>query len=345
MAIIAATGAALAGRLGWPLELFTHFRPHLIVLATAATLVLAFYDPRLAGACLLAALVNAATLPLPHRPPTPAPGGATILWANVWHNERALARTIVYARDQRADIILLGEFPAVDAAWLAAHAPDYRTIVDPGPQRGANSTRVVAISRLAFDRVVIQTAPQGDRRPMLWLTLHVKGKALLIGALHPSAPGSPAMLRDRDAMIARTFAKATTPAILVGDFNATPWSPILQRTGWRRAGAPFATATWPSQPFPVIPIDHVYSTDGVLIDAYRVAPFLGSDHRALLFRCVVVVSAAPVKELNGQIDPNNGPSRFAAAKRTLEVSYQRNAPPTHDSVRSNRSHWRTTERG
>ena len=92
------------------------------------------------------------------------------------------------------------------------------------------------------------------------------------------------MLRDRDAAIAMVFDRLADPAIVGGDFNATPWCEAL-RGAPVRIGNPLAESTWLTRwPFIGLPIDHLFVTESVRVSAYKVGPFLGSDHRALVAR-------------------------------------------------------------
>jgi endonuclease/exonuclease/phosphatase (EEP) superfamily protein YafD len=73
--------------------------------------------------------------------------------------------------------------------------------------------------------------------------------------------------------------------LLMGDFNATPWSAVfrrLLRAGFRRAGAGLSP-TWPSILGPFgIPIDHVLMHGPIEARSVEVGPDVGSDHRPLL---------------------------------------------------------------
>ncbi len=75
------------------------------------------------------------------------------------------------------------------------------------------------------------------------------------------------------------------PTILVGDFNAAPWSRRIRQIektfGLRHA--PFPIATWPVEAgFLGIPIDHILLRGGTAF--VEIAPWgaeLGSNHRGL----------------------------------------------------------------
>ena len=54
--------------------------------------------------------------------------------------------------------------------------------------------------------------------------------ALRIVGIHPDVPFTPSMQRRRDGTVrsALVLAGRKPPAVLVGDFNTTTWSPVLR---------------------------------------------------------------------------------------------------------------------
>ena len=82
--------------------------------------------------------------------------------------------------------------------------------------------------------------------------------------------------------------------IIVGDFNATPWSPAFRRLAsgrWRDAADVVGHGlrpTWPSwTPLPVSPLDHVLVSSGLGVSAVNAADVPGSPHRALIVTVIV----------------------------------------------------------
>lgn len=109
---------------------------------------------------------------------------------------------------------------------------------------------------------------------------------------HPVPPGDRATAALRDTHLDRLAAwtpSASTPALILGDLNATPWCPPLRRllaaARLRPAtGEPgFVSATWPvAVPFLRIPLDHALLGPSVACTAFRVGPDIGSDHFPLV---------------------------------------------------------------
>ena len=98
--------------------------------------------------------------------------------------------------------------------------------------------------------------------------------------------------RERDGQLrdaARHAADLGARTVLIGDFNASPWSPIydnvLEISDMRDSRRGFGVqATWIAR-FPAflrIPIDHAFVTPDVEVIDRRVGPYVGSDHRAVV---------------------------------------------------------------
>ncbi|MCP4730179.1 MAG: endonuclease, partial [Roseibacillus sp.] len=81
---------------------------------------------------------------------------------------------------------------------------------------------------------------------------------------------------------------STLPAVILGDFNATVWSPHLREfikttslmdSGRKRGFQP--TWRW-FNPFFSIPIDHVFHNAALSCTNRQIGPALGSDHRPVI---------------------------------------------------------------
>lgn len=271
----------------WPLELFSHFRPHLI--AAGAVMIAIFMAGQwLASVALVsvAVVANAVTFPkirclLPSPQSDP---GLCVLWGNLWKRERALERTIAYARAKGAEVLLFAEFPDVDAQRISELAPDYPHTVISEFSHARFTSRVAILSKAPFERSETLKAPPLQKRPMQSVWIRRGEKLLQLSAVHPAAPGTPQMLRDRDVAMGVIFAAQSDPALVGGDFNATPWCEAM-REAPTRIGNPLRESTWLTRlPLIGLPIDHFFVTSSVRVSAYKVGPFLGSDHRALLAR-------------------------------------------------------------
>ena len=115
---------------------------------------------------------------------------------------------------------------------------------------------------------------------------HYEERRFTIIATHPYPPISSRCAQIRDEHLQSTAALAAEtegPLILMGDLNASPWSPIFQTmlniSGLRdtRRGYGLQT-TWKGAPLVRIPIDHALVSDEIVIHDRRVGADIGSDH-------------------------------------------------------------------
>jgi len=116
--------------------------------------------------------------------------------------------------------------------------------------------------------------------------------------IHPPSPTTGERSARRDAVLAATgdwVASRSNPVVVVGDFNATPWSAAFRGLQWRGllantlAGAGIQ-ASWPDGWGPLsIPIDHVLHTRELGSETRRTGPSFGSAHRPVL----VTIGLAP----------------------------------------------------
>ncbi|MFH1496521.1 MAG: endonuclease/exonuclease/phosphatase family protein [Verrucomicrobiota bacterium] len=111
---------------------------------------------------------------------------------------------------------------------------------------------------------------------------------------HPPPPSDSFNIRLRDQQIAAIGKwdgqdAHTTPTVILGDFNATPWCPPLSalldnhRLRLASRGHAIYAATWPTNlPHLRIPIDHVLLGGRVRTNDFHVGPAIGSDHFPLI---------------------------------------------------------------
>lgn len=279
--------ARIAGSI-WPFELITHFTPHLTLLALGLAGMAAWAGswPGAAAslaACVLAAsgLLGVKTAPLlgSDRP------GLTVVWANVWKSQAAADRTLDFARVQGAGVVIFGESPYDGAALAAAGGLDYPYAY--ALMQGIPNLRskITVLSRYPLQDAAVLSPPDNDLRPMIELAVDVGGESVRIGAVHAYVPAHSRRLIQRDLNIAFAAGRVRGQYLLIGDFNATMWTPAMRGSGLTRAGHPLTESTWITDwPLLGLAIDHAFLGDGLIASHYQVGPFLGSDHRALVLR-------------------------------------------------------------
>jgi endonuclease/exonuclease/phosphatase (EEP) superfamily protein YafD len=104
---------------------------------------------------------------------------------------------------------------------------------------------------------------------------------------------------DELAQLAALKARAEPPAMVVGDFNATPWHPPFRRllaAGWRNAhqlaGHGFS-CSWPTDKRwlrPFLRLDHALVDNSLVVTDVADVELPGSDHRGLVVSVVVTRS-------------------------------------------------------
>lgn len=115
---------------------------------------------------------------------------------------------------------------------------------------------------------------------------------LTVFAVHPPPPIIPSAAESRNqifSLLATQIRQEVGPILVVGDFNATSWSPnfsqLMQDT--QLSDTRVANGLQPSWPtflpsFMRIPIDHVLVNDAVQVINRQTLPNIGSDHLPVL---------------------------------------------------------------
>jgi endonuclease/exonuclease/phosphatase (EEP) superfamily protein YafD len=202
----------------------------------------------------------------------------------------ALERTL---RERRPDVLVVLE-PSVQ--WRI-ELPDrrvgsYRVYSD------VDSTGVLVFAAVPLTRLRQPKAP-GLPSTALVFDVHLAGEPVRILALHALSPLTPGRMSERDAALAAAGRWASShagPEVIMGDFNATPWSGAvgrLESAGHLRNSADGRgiQATWPALAGPFgLPIDELLYSPELTTTERDTGPTFGSTHRSLW---VTVARAAP----------------------------------------------------
>jgi len=179
----------------------------------------------------------------------------------------------------RAVSALKNEYPYQDSIW--AKGPCY----------------IMVGSRTPF--TTDSTAEQSHE--VMFLTSTVRGKAMSLLSVHTRTPLLPSWFEQRNRQlrfVADKLAHVKHPAVLIGDFNTSIFSPVYQHEFIDRRTSPLPitacrtnfgwTPTWPSfLPLLYIPIDHAFVNTGYKTANFRTLLTPGSDHRGI---CVDLVN-------------------------------------------------------
>jgi endonuclease/exonuclease/phosphatase (EEP) superfamily protein YafD len=283
----AATLAGFFGASWWVLDLFAGFRHQLAagLIVCSLIAVLAKWR-RTAMAIGLLAMVNlAVVVPLFFGPNRPESGELRILSFNVLASNRQFEEVIDFIRATDADLVVLHE---VTSRW-EDEIEEASRIFEDWPYE---VTETRARGDLFGSIVLVETGADvesfgfGLRDARAIEILLPDGVAVL--AVHPLSPSSEfrAAQNDRQLQFAADWAEGQVgPTIVVGDFNATPWSYPFRRlvssADLSNSARGFGLdLSYPADGNPLvrIPIDHLLYSEGLAVVDRRLGPAMGSDH-------------------------------------------------------------------
>ncbi|HUL80982.1 MAG TPA: endonuclease/exonuclease/phosphatase family protein [Gammaproteobacteria bacterium] len=281
----------LAARLGWAFDLATHFRVQYVVLDALLAVALAAFRMPVRSTLLAGCAVLSAWPLLPYvafaGKPAAAVSGPTIklLSANVLYRNHSATRLLEIVRRESPDVVVLIEYTPEWAQMVDELRANYPHRLE-GPGSGAFGIAL-------FSRFELESAAPFDLGDTSEIEARVRTPrgALTLFAVHLRSPTTPwrGQMRNRQLdELATRVARASGPVAVIGDFNATPYSPIfsawLARTGLTdtRRGRTLSPS-WPTMlPIVAIPIDHCAVSKDVTIVAHRSLPAFGSDHYPIL---------------------------------------------------------------
>jgi endonuclease/exonuclease/phosphatase (EEP) superfamily protein YafD len=295
--------ATLAGFFGgswWVLDLFAGFRHQLAAGLIVCTLiaVLAKWKKTSVAIGLLAVVNLVLVVPLFFGPSRPDSGELRILSFNVLASNRRFEEVIDFIRETDADVVVLHEVTsrwedAIEEASLTLEDWPYEVTETRAPGDLFGSIVLVVTG------ADVESFGFGLRDPRAIEILLPDGVAVL--AVHPLSPSSEfrAEQNDRQFQFAADWvAGQEGPAIIVGDFNATPWSYPFRRlvssTDLSNSARGFGLdLSYPADGNPLlrIPIDHLLFSDGLAVVDRRLGPAMGSDHFPLTVDLALIATS------------------------------------------------------
>jgi endonuclease/exonuclease/phosphatase (EEP) superfamily protein YafD len=282
-AVVIALGGLLApgasrllgdGVLGWASDLASHWVMLWLPLGAFGLCVLNGHGfARLGLAAAMLALPGW-WLP-PSMPRASAAAQLRVVVANVHLGNADPAPLLTWAREPMPDVIAVLELtPPFARALLAqgpAHWPHHRL------EPSHDAFGLGLLSRWPLRDVRFVTGEGGIAQ--LHALVEAPSGTVEVIAVHPVPPIDTHWHAVRNRTLGALQPRGTHPAILVGDFNATPWSnaaPRLAANGWRWFGG--LQPTWPHAAWG-IPIDTVWGHGPWQVTDRTVGPPIGSDHR------------------------------------------------------------------
>ncbi|MDP7494988.1 MAG: endonuclease/exonuclease/phosphatase family protein [Roseibacillus sp.] len=285
-----ATLLSLLGRLHWFFELFTHFPLQIasgLIIVILATLLFRRWIPAAIGLLCLLPHLTALSHYYPSREFSTEPSDFRVLSFNVLTSNQSHDAVLSYLSECDADFIFLTE---INPDWVEALSPldsDYPYFVKfPRP----DNFGMTLYSRHPFVSHEIRFI-EGVQVPLVHAVIDLGGHELEVIGCHPVPPMGARQASARNDYLAGLTEITTTstlPAVILGDFNATVWSPHLREfikttslmdSGRKRGFQP--TWRW-FNPFFSIPIDHVFHNAALSCTNRQIGPALGSDHRPVI---------------------------------------------------------------
>lgn len=279
----------------WPCTLLEHFRVQYVVgggalLAVAVALRMRGWSDVAAIATLLHGLPVAADLT---RSPQPGPSdGAAIrvLLLNVRTENSRFDQVRRLIAEEKPDLIGLVE---VDERWIAGVAPAVRDFAGRIEQLRSDNFGVALYAR---GQMTGASESLGGSLPTVVADVAIGDVRLRVLLTHPMPPvsGGAYELQARQlAAVAERARASAGPILVMGDFNATPWSRLFARlrrdTGLCDSRAGFGVqASFPADMAVVrIPIDHLLASCSIGVRDRRIGRDVGSDHLPVIVDLVV----------------------------------------------------------
>jgi len=234
------------------------------------------------------------------------PATARIVFANINLANDDLGPLAAWAAAMDADVIVLTEVAPRHGAVVDAAFPGYpERVLEPRRHPfgimilsrlpvTAQGTATLADVRARGD--VISVHGVGAAPVIAWADVQLAGGLLRVVGLHPWPPLWPEMMHTREGQLdaaAGMIAAHEAATVVLGDFNATPWSPALRSFAARVGLTGFNLApTWPAWLGPAgIAIDHALVGGGLSVLRLQTGPDIGSDHRPIMVELALVAPA------------------------------------------------------
>jgi endonuclease/exonuclease/phosphatase (EEP) superfamily protein YafD len=279
----------------WPCTLLEHFRVQYVVgggalVAVAVAMRMRGWSDAAAIATLLHGLPVAADL---IRSPQAGPaGGAAIrvLLLNVHTESSGFEQVRQLIGDEQPDLIALVE---VDARWIAGVAPAVRDFSGQIEHPRSDNFGVALYAR---GQVTGAIESLGSSLPSVVADVAIRGARMRVLLTHPMPPVSGGAYEEQEHQLAAVAERTRASAglmLVMGDFNATPWSRLFARlqrdTGLCDSRAGFGVqASFPAGMAVMrIPIDHLLASCSIGVRDRRIGRDVGSDHLPVIADLVV----------------------------------------------------------
>ncbi|MCP4901714.1 MAG: hypothetical protein GY906_32520 [bacterium] len=288
---VAVSVATLLGLLGahwWFFDLFSHFRVQYFVILCVCTAVLLAFRFKLASAVFAVFLVINLALVLPLFIGTNQCEGQTLhsfsaLLMNVYTANTDFQATLNLVVELDPDMVVLEE---VNAAWVGQLGQLKEAYPHSLVQEREDNFGIGVLSKFPLRGAeILHLGSAGV--PTVKAEVELGSTVLTVIGTHPLPPVRSRYWRSRNEQLSGLSSlvqSVTSPVVVLGDLNTSPWSPHFQRllneTNLQSAftGRGFHP-TWPTwNPVFYIPLDHCLHSPDVCVLRAQVARAVASDH-------------------------------------------------------------------
>lgn len=283
------TIASLGARWHWFLDLASHFRVQYAIGMLPLFVIFAIRRRwKLAVAAAVVCGWNAALfvpdmLPIEKPPVSTSRKPIKAILANVFAGNTKHQAFLDFIEQEQPDFFLVLE---ADGSWLQsleALKTDYPHVA---VKPRTDSFGIAFFSRIPIKQHrVVALANSGV--PSLVIEMDIGDQPITVIGTHPLPPVGSQNSSDRNQhllALAKLAQGISTPLIVLGDLNVTPWSPhfsdLIEKTSLGDSRSGFGIqASWPTQRPPMmIPIDHALFSEDFCIEDRRIGPNINSDH-------------------------------------------------------------------
>ncbi len=294
----AACAAPMVGVDGFIGELAASWRPHIALgVLICAAMALAARFRLLAGLLVALAVTLGADVIRTELNSAQAEAGngmldgeaaVRVVFFNILIFNDDVGRFVAWIEDRDPDVVVMTEMSPRHVERMAGAMAGYPfQVLEP---RG-HSFGMVVYSRWPISGEVVAelagSTPPASSPIMVTAGVETPAGTLRVTGLHVFPPITPRRFTRRNEQLGIAgdiLAKLDGPKLVVGDFNATPWSAGLRAfvsdndlTGVN------TRATWPVWlGFAGIPIDHALTSRDLRVLSIEIGPDIGSDHRPVL---------------------------------------------------------------
>ena len=289
--------APMVGLDGYLPELAASWRPHIaLALAVCAAMALAARARLLAGLLVALALALGADAIRTWSDSAQATAGSDlgdgdavrVVFANISIGNDDAGKFVAWIKVSDPDIVVATEVSPHHVAPMAGAMAEFpfRMLE---PRKDPFGMAVYSRYPLSGEAVteLADGTPPAPVPIMVSVDVETPVGTLHVAGVHLFPPLTPRRLawRNEQLVIAgKVLAEIDSPKLVVGDFNATPWSASFRAFRSENGLSGFNTrATWPDWlGFAGIAIDHAFVSPDLRILGIETGPDIGSDHRPLL---------------------------------------------------------------